>query len=100
MQTNDNNSIVHDSVTTVELFTRTSPPCPFCLEAKQWIEENLPNAEIIEYDMRKDTEKWKELYRREPKARIPPQIAIILHNGRRRHIGGYDQLLQAFSIPA
>lgn len=81
----------------VEIFTRLSPPCQFCNEVKKWVKENLPYAKIIEHDMRRDVDKWRELYKYHPEARVPPQVAINMRNGVRRHIGGYQELLQAFS---
>ena len=82
----------------VEIFTRLSPPCQFCDKVKKWVKENLPHAKIIEYDMRRDVDKWRELYNQHPEARVPPQVAINMRNGVRRHIGGYQELLRAFPL--
>lgn len=87
------------NVALVEIFTRSSPICHFCNHAKEWVRDNVPDAKVTEYNINTDSVKWAEFLRKHPSAKSVPQITMTMQNGSRRHIGGYYELIQAFSVP-
>lgn len=100
MESYQTNSLSTEKVTKVEMFTRSSPPCTYCLQAKKWIEEHLPRASVTEYNINTDSGKWRELLNKHPGARTIPQITLTMKNGARQYIGGYSELIKAFQVPA
>lgn len=85
-----------ENVVAVEIFVRDSPPCHFCIQAKNWIRKNLPHADVTEYSISKHHNKWSIFASTNPRARAVPQITLTMKNGERKYIGGFFELEKAF----
>lgn len=84
----------------VEIFTRSTPPCSYCDNAKKLLRNKLPNIRVIEYDFIHNSQKFTELKSKYPTVKNVPQILVTMKNGSRWHIGGYNELLQGFLVTA
>ena len=83
-----------EEVLSIEVFKRGTPPCSFCIQAIQFIRSRFPKAELSEYDMQLNPEKWKQFNLAGIKT--VPQITFILKEGKKRVlIGGFAELLHA-----
>ena len=91
------NSLSTEDVVAVEIFTRESPPCNFCIYAKRWIAKYLPEASVHEYNINRDSDKWSIFLSVHPAARTIPQITLTMKNGKVVYVGGYDKLEASFS---
>ncbi|MBA4074455.1 MAG: glutaredoxin 3 [Cyanobacteria bacterium PR.023] len=63
----------------------SGPFCPFCTKAKALLDKK--NVDYIEYNVKQDDEKLKEMLERSGGRKTIPQIFID-----DRHIGGCDDL--------
>lgn len=85
-----------NNVKEVEIFTRTSPPCHFCLQAKRLIRRYLPQVTITEYNINLNSDKWRNFLNHYTNAKMVPQIIFTMKNGARWYIGGYYELEKVF----
>lgn len=70
----------------IEIYSRQNPPCPFCINAKKWLEaKNLP---YTNYDVNEGDNRDQLNARLGQEARTVPQIFI---DGQL--IGGYTDLV-------
>ena len=89
--------LIAENVVHVELFVRDAPRCPFCDEAKKWIQENLPSAYVRTYSIMKDSQAWWNFIQRHPEARSVPQMELTMKDGSVTYIGSTEELLRSFS---
>jgi glutaredoxin len=85
-----------EDVVHVELFVRDSPRCPFCDEAKKWIQENLPHSYVRNYSIMKDSQAWWNFIQRHQEARSVPQMELTMRDGSIAYIGSTEELLRSF----
>lgn len=84
-------------VETIEILVRKSPVSHLCLEIKRLLQQKIPAATLIEYDIREDYVMWGTLSRLYPEAKIPPQVWFTMKNGVRWHVGGEREVREIFS---
>ncbi len=83
-----------EEVLGIEVFKRVTPVCSYCVQAIQVIRSRFPEADLLEYDMQLNPEKWKQFNLAGIKT--VPQITFILKEGKKRVlIGGFAELLHA-----
>lgn len=70
----------------IEIFTRATPPCPFCLNAKKWLQAN--NLTYTEYDVTEGDNREKAEALLGHALKTVPQIFI-----NDELIGGYTDLV-------
>lgn len=89
-----------DHVKSVEIFTREHAPyCPFVSDAKEWLEKYLPNIPVKEYDIKKNSDKWKNLFKGYPNTKTLPQLLFTMTDGSRWHVSGLIVLERSFIMP-
>lgn len=72
----------------IEIYSRQTPPCPFCINAKKWLQaHNLP---FIEYDITEGDNRVHLDSRLGSPAQTVPQIFID-----DQLIGGYTDLIKS-----
>lgn len=94
----ESKTLAIENVATVEMFTRSNPTCHFCNQTRAWVKERLGHADVVEYNINTDSDKWAEFLQKHPCAKSVPQITLTMKNRSRRHIGGYSELVRAFSV--
>lgn len=98
METTQSKSLSTDKVAAVEIFMRSNPTCSFCVMAKDWIKTRLQGAAVTEYNINNHFTEWRMFLQKHPNVKNVPQITLTMINGSRRHIGGYQELIKAFSL--
>lgn len=71
---------------TIEIYSRETPPCPYCINAKKWFNAN--NLEYTEYEIMEGTTKADLDARLGHTAMSVPQIFI-----NDELVGGYTDLI-------
>ena len=91
-------SIPKGSITGFTIFTRSAPPCQFCMKAKMTLKSQFAGIPVKETDIssgEQNQQAWAEVLKTYPSARSLPQIFIeyeIDSEPKKTHIGGADDL--------
>lgn len=92
-------TLLPEDVAGVEIFVRESAPhCIFVDDAKILIKKRIPEIQITEFEIKRNSAEWRKLLRERTNTRTLPQVIFIMKNGARWHFGGFPRLLEAFSM--